>query len=87
MFAGFGLVLIVISLSLLWANERKQVKIYSLTQDARNKMISDVSISDVQRENNFQLVHCKGTTSSNEIVVDTQLNLNVRNCVKLARKV
>jgi len=50
-------------------------------------MITDVSVSDVQRENNFKLVHCKGTTSSNEIVVDTQLNLNVRNCVKLARKV
>ena len=69
--AGFGLVFIVFSLSLLWANERKQVKIYSLTQDARNKMITDASISDVQRDNNFKLVHCKGATSSNEIVVDS----------------
>ena len=39
--SGFGLVFIVLSLSLLWANERKQVKIYCLTQEARNKMITD----------------------------------------------
>jgi hypothetical protein len=50
-------------------------------------MITDVQVSDVKRENNFKLVHCKGSTASNEIVVDAQLNLNVRNCVKLARKV
>jgi hypothetical protein len=85
--AGFGLVFIVVSLSLLWANERKQVKIYCLTQDARNKMITDASISNVPRDNNFALVHCKGSTSSNEIVTDAQFDLNVRNCVKLARKV
>ena len=36
-----------------------------------NKMITDASISDVQRDNNFKLVHCKGATSSNEIVVDS----------------
>jgi hypothetical protein len=50
-------------------------------------MIIDSSISNVSRDNNFALVHCKGQTSSNEIVIDNQFDLNVRNCVKLARKV
>jgi hypothetical protein len=52
-----GLVMISFALPVIWMNERKQAKMYSLITKATKAVIRNCDSEDVMGGNNFELVH------------------------------
>lgn len=65
-FAGFivGCVLIAFALPMVWMNERKQVKIYKLIDNARTSAIPEAPATEPSDNDNFKLIHTSAHTST-----------------------
>jgi hypothetical protein len=79
-----GLFLIPLSLVCIWKNERKIVVYHKLMDKAHKNLITDVKAEDpVDGKNEYELVHVKGTSASNDVLRCDQLDYEISNCYRL----
>ncbi len=82
-----GLLLLCIAFPLLWNNERKQVKIAILLSKAEALCLESVDSKIPLPENNFKLIHVSGISENPQGLKDTDTHLEVKDSVKLIRRV
>ncbi|CAE8601896.1 unnamed protein product [Polarella glacialis] len=85
--AGVGGLLFFLAFPVLWANERREAKMWSLFSRAKDIVKKDVSVDKVDPEKEACLVHMQGMLSTSEQLRDALCNVSVSNCAKLSRKV
>lgn len=76
--------MIPLSLVCIWKNERKIVVYHKLMDKASDKLVGDVKAEDpVDPKNEYELVHVKGTSHSNDVLECSNLDYDITNCYRL----
>ena len=83
----FGLILICFALPMVWMNERRQVKFYSLIQKAGDNVVRNVDSAMVIEDNHFNLVHTKGMPTTENDIQDERFTISIDQTLKLRRVV
>jgi hypothetical protein len=81
-----GVCMICFAYPMVWMNERKLVKIYKVIAAGRENCV-EANCEEPNEENNFKLVHAKGTTSTEKTLDDELFGLSKEGLVKLRRDV
>ncbi|CAD8175563.1 unnamed protein product [Paramecium pentaurelia] len=81
-----GFVMIVSAFPCLWFNERRMA-ISETRLLAARRTCQSVNAAEIDPRMEGQLIHVKGKLTTNDVITDPQFDLEVKNCVKLRRKV
>lgn len=85
--AVVGFILFIVAFPVLWANERREAKMWRLLGRAKGIVKPDVTSTQVNSENEACLVHMQGMTSCDETLQDSQFGVCVKNSACLVRSV
>ncbi|CDW88063.1 transmembrane protein 43 [Stylonychia lemnae] len=88
-FAEFiiGVIMITFSFPILWNNERKQVKIAALLKKAEEEAVDVIDYKKPEDTQNFKLLYASGQSKNDSILEDEKFGIQVKNAVKLVRRV
>ncbi|CAD8128313.1 unnamed protein product [Paramecium sonneborni] len=82
----FGFLVIFWAFITLWYNERR----YSITWfrlEQTKKLCISINSAEVNPNTNNQLIHINGESKTNDQIVDAAFGLQMKDCIKLVRKV
>lgn len=82
-----GFVLVALAYPMVWYNERRQAKMWTLFGRAADIAVQDVPPEKVDPANNAKLVHVVGVSATADVLRDEDFKVEVKNCAKLSRKV
>lgn len=82
-----GILMLILSVPLLWLNERKVVKLDKLIGQANEEMQDIDNVDEPKEAQNGKLVYASGVSLNSRPIKDEALGLCVINSAKLERKV
>ncbi|CAD8183390.1 unnamed protein product [Paramecium pentaurelia] len=82
----FGFISMILALSILWHNERRNAITEYRLEEAK-KLCTSVNSLEVNPNTNNQLIHTNGLSQTSDLIVDAAFGLTLKDCVKLVRTV
>ncbi|CAD8084742.1 unnamed protein product [Paramecium primaurelia] len=82
----FGFISMILALSILCHNERKNAITEYRLEEAK-KLCTSVNSLEVNPNTNNQLIHINGLSQTSDLIVDAAFGLTLKDCVKLVRTV